>query len=147
MNVSVARLPLYAAGLAVIVDEATGNGPLVQSQMLAAATSVQQLGTGTIGGVPVTEYTGKIPLQKAAASLSGSARTTLEQASASDGLTEATFTDWIDAQHIVRKAVVIEVGPSISETITVTTTSINQPVNISIPSASQTSPMPSSALG
>jgi hypothetical protein len=68
----------------------------------------------------------------------------LEGAIATDGLTEATFTDWIDAQHIVRKAVVTEVGKSITETITVTTTSINQPVNVSIPSASQTSSLPSS---
>jgi hypothetical protein len=133
--------------LSQFMGEATGNGPLVQSQMLAAATSVRRVGTGTIGSVPVTEYTGKIPLEKAASFLSGSAKTALEQANASDGLTEATFTDWIDAQHIVRKAVVIELGKSISETITVTMTSINQPVNISIPSASQTSPLPSSALG
>ena len=132
--------------LSQFMGAATGNGPLVQTQMLAAATSVRQVGTGTIDGVPVTEYTGKIPLAKAAASLSGSAKTALQQAN-KDGLTEATFTDWIDAHHIARKAVVTEVGKSISETITVTTTSINQPVNISIPSASQTSPLPSSAQG
>jgi hypothetical protein len=133
--------------LSQLMGAATGNGPLVQSQMLAAAMSVRQVGTGTIGGVPVTEYTGKIPLEKAASYLSGSAKTALQQASASDGLTEATFTDWIDAQHIARKAVVTEVGKSMSETITVTTTSINQPINVSLPTASQTSPLPSSALG
>lgn len=127
-----------AIDLSQTMDEASGNGPLAQSQMLAAATSVRQVGTGTIDGVPVTEYTGKLPLDKASSYLSGTAKSVVEQANANAGFSVATFTDWIDAKHMVRKSVITEVGTDITENLTVTMTSINQPVNITVPPASQT---------
>ena len=132
--------------LSQILSQATGNGPLTQSQLLQGATSVRQVGTGSVDGVPVTEYTGTLPLDKAISYLSGAAKAQLQQAMARAGLTEATFTVWIDGQHTVRKAVVTEAGKDMTETITTTITSINQPVNIALPPASQTSPLPSSDL-
>jgi hypothetical protein len=66
---------------------------------------------------------------------------------ASAGFTEMTFTVWIDGQHTVRKAVDTETGKDVTETITTTITSINQPVNIAVPTASQTSPLPGGDLG
>jgi hypothetical protein len=129
-----------------LLSQATGSGPLTQSQLLQAATSVRKVGTGSVDGVPVTEYTGTLPLAKAISYLSGAAKTQLQQAMASAGLTEATFTVWIDGQHTIRKAVVTETGKDLTEKITTTMTSINEPVNIALPTASETSPMPSSDL-
>jgi hypothetical protein len=125
-----------------ILSTATNNGPLAQSQLLAGATSVQKAGTTTLNGVPVTEYTGTIDLSKAAAALSGNSKSQLQQAITKAGLSTATFTVWIDGQHVTRKAVVHETGKTISETVTTTITGINQPVNIAVPSAAQTAPLP-----
>jgi hypothetical protein len=133
--------------LGQIFGEATGSGPLTESQLLAGATAVRQVGTGTLDGVPVTEYTGTLPLDKGIAYLSGSARTQLQQAITAAGFTTAAFTVWIDGQHLVRKAIVTEVGKTVSETTTTTITSINQPLSVTVPSASQTSPLPGGDLG
>jgi hypothetical protein len=132
--------------LSQIFSQATGSGPLTQSQLLQGATTVRQVGTGSIGGVPVTEYTGTLPLDKGISYLSGSAKTEAQQAIAAAGFSTATFTVWIDGQHTVRKAVVTEVGKTVTETITTTITSINQPVNIALPTAGQTSPLPGGDL-
>jgi hypothetical protein len=130
-----------------IFGEATGSGPLTESQLLAGATAVRQVGTGTLDGVPVTEYTGTLPLDKGITYLSGSARTQLQQAIAAAGFTTATFTVWIDGQHLVRKAIVTEVGKTMTETTTTTITTIDQPVTVTVPTASQTSPLPGGDLG
>ncbi|MGH3298161.1 MAG: hypothetical protein ACRDP7_40865 [Trebonia sp.] len=132
--------------LSQLLDQANSTGPLTQSQLLQGATSVRQVGTGSVGGVPVTEYTGTIPLDKAIAYLSAAEKTQLQQAMATAGITDATFTVWIDSQHTVRKAVVVEGGTVVNETITTTITSINQPVNITLPTSAQTSQLPASDL-
>lgn len=129
-----------------MLNQATGNGPLAQSQLLQGATSVRQVGTGTIDGVPVTEYTGTVPLDKGLSYLSGSAKAQVQQMIATAGLSTATFTVWIDGQHTVRKAVLTEAGKDLTETITTTITSINQPVNITPPAAGQTSSLPGGDL-
>jgi hypothetical protein len=94
--------------LSQLVNQATGSGPLTQAQLLGASSSVHEVGTGSIGGVPVTEYAGTIPAV------------------------------WIDGQHIMRKAVLTGTGAVVTETVTMTFTSVNQPVNIAVPPASQT---------
>ena len=38
------------------------SNPMSQTQFLAAANNVRKVGTGVIGGVPVTEYTGTISM-------------------------------------------------------------------------------------
>jgi hypothetical protein len=129
--------------LSQILDSVNGNGPLTQSQLLAGATSVHQAGTSTLDGVPVTEYSGTLSLEKGLARLPSSTRTALQQAIAAEGLTTASFTVWIDGNHAVRKSVVTEAGKALTETITTTVTSLGKPVNIALPPASQTAPLPS----
>jgi hypothetical protein len=128
--------------LSQILGQATGAGPLTQAQLLQGATSVRQVGTGSVDGVPVTEYTGTLPLDKGISYLSGTAKTQLQQVIASAGFTDETFTVWIDGQHTVRKVLVTEAGKELTDTITTTITSINQPVNIALPTAGQTSQLP-----
>jgi hypothetical protein len=78
--------------------------------------------------------------------LSGSTKTQLKQAIASAGFKTATFTVWIDGQNLIRKYNVTEAGPTVSETIGITLNTINQPVNIAAPPASQTTTLPGSDL-
>jgi hypothetical protein len=146
LAIPVSSLNSSGVNLSQIFSQATGSGPLTQSQLLQGATSVRQVGTGSIDGVAVTEYTGTFPLDKSLSYLSGSARAEVQQAIANAGFSTATFTVWIDGQHTVRKAVVTEVGTAVTETITTTITSINQPVNIAVPAAAQTNQVSGTGL-
>jgi hypothetical protein len=130
-----------------LFSEASSSGPLTESQLLAGATTVSRVAAITVAGIPVTEYTGTIPLSQGASLLSGSAKTQLQQAIAADGFRTATFTAWIDAQHLVRKAVVTEVGKTVTETTTTTITSVDKPAKVSVPPADQTAPLTGSDLG
>ena len=95
----------------------------------------------------VTEYAGTLNLQKGLQQLHGSVKSQVQKEITAAGLTTATFNVWIDANNTMRKAVVNENGANLTETITVTIDTLNQPVNIHVPAADQTSPLPSSALG
>jgi hypothetical protein len=133
--------------LSQIFSQATSSSPLNESQLLAGAGGVRKVGTGTIDGVPVTEYTGTVSLDKGMQYLSGSAKASMQKEVAAAGLSTATFTVWVDGQQVMRKAVITENGTALTEVITVTIDSLNQPVNIQIPAVGQTTSLPGGALG
>ena len=133
--------------LSQLFSQATNSSPLNESQMLAGASGVRKVGTGTIDGVPVTEYTGTVSLDKGTQYLSGSSKAAMQQQIAAAGLSTASFTVWVDGQQVMRKAVITENGTALTEVITVAISSINQPVNIQVPAADQTTQLPSGALG
>jgi hypothetical protein len=133
--------------LSQIFSQATSSSPLNESQLLAGASDVRKVGTGTIDGVPVTEYTGTVSLDKGMQYLSGSAKTSMQKEVAAAGLTTATFTVWVDGQRVMRKAVITEHGTALTEVITVAISTLNQPVHIQIPAADQTTSLPTGALG
>jgi hypothetical protein len=126
-------------------EEQEGN-PLLQTQVLASATGVRTVGTSTIGGVPVTEYTGSYSIATALDKLPASVRSNKQQALAETGITTAHFRIWLDGQQQVRKLVLTEPGSKESVTVTMTVTSINQPVSVQLPPASQVTVIPPSAL-
>lgn len=133
--------------LSQIMDQAMSNGPLADSQLLAEATSVRRVGTGSINGVPVTEYTGTVPLSAALSHLSGGTKTMAQQLMAAAGITSEKFTIWVDGNNVLRKAATTAAGSAMTESTVMTVTSINQKDSISIPPASQTSTLPSGGLG
>jgi hypothetical protein len=133
--------------LSQLFSQATSTSPLNESQLLTGATGVRKVGTGTIDGVPVTEYTGTVSLDKGMQYLTGSAKAAMQKQITAAGLTTATFTVWVDGQRVMRKAVITEHGTAVTEVITVAINTINQPVNIQVPAAGQTTPLPSGALG
>jgi hypothetical protein len=133
--------------LSQIFSQATSSSPLNESQLLAGASDVRKVRTGTIDGVPVTEYTGTVSLDKGMQYLSGSAKTSMQKEVAAAGLTTATFTVWVDGQRVMRKAVITEHGTALTEVITVAISTLNQPVHIQIPAADQTTSLPTGALG
>jgi hypothetical protein len=133
--------------LTQLFSQASSDSPLTDSQLLQAASGVRQVGTSTLGGVPVTEYEGTVPLAKGMQELTGSTKTAVQQQLKANGLTTASFKVWVDGSHMLRKAIITEDGTELTEVITMTINSINQPVNIQIPTADQTTPIPASALG
>jgi hypothetical protein len=133
--------------LSQLFSQATNSSPLNESQLLAGASDVRKVGTGTIDGVPVTEYTGTVSLDKGMQYLSGSSKAAMQKEVAAAGLTTATFTVWVDGQRVMRKAVITEHGTALTEVITVAISTLNQPVNIQIPAADQTTSLPTGALG
>ncbi len=132
--------------LSQLFSESSTSSPLAESQLLAGATDVRKIGSGTVGGAAVTEYTGKLSLTKGLKYLSASNRSAMQKAFKQAGITTATFTVWIDGKNTVRKAIISEHGTSVTETITTTITSINQPVHVTLPAAGQTSALPSGDL-
>ena len=133
--------------LSQLFSQATSTSPLNESQMLTGASGVRKVGTGTIDGVPVTEYTGTVSLDKGLRYLTGSAKAAMQKQITAAGLTTATFTVWVDGQRVMRKAVITENGTALTEVVTVAINTINQPVNIQVPAADQTTALPSGALG
>jgi hypothetical protein len=133
--------------LSQLFSQATSTSPLNESQLLTGASGVRKVGTGTIDGVPVTEYTGTVSLGKGLQYLTGSARAAMQKQITAAGLTTATFTVWVDGQRVMRKAVITEHGTALTEVVTVAISTINQPVNIQVPAAGQTTALPGGALG
>jgi hypothetical protein len=132
--------------LGSLLSQAQDSSPLTQNQLLAGATGVKELGTSTIDGVPVTEYSGTVSMSKAIAALPASSRSAVQQEIATAGIKSATFKAWLDSQHQVKKETIVEDGTTVSETTTVTMTSVNQPVTITPPAASQVTSIPASEL-
>lgn len=128
--------------LAPLVHQLQGNNPLAQTQMLPAASNVRQVGTATIGGVSTTEYAGTLNIAKSMAKLDPSLRKLVGPALKATGITTANFKVWVDGQHQVRKLTESEGGGATHFTTVMTIISINQPVHITAPPASQVAGLP-----
>lgn len=135
------------ADLGQMLQQAENTDPASQAQFLMGATGVRRVGTAVIGGVPVTEYAGRISMAEALSRFSPSLRAQVEPQIKQAGITGANFTAWIDAQYHVRKMVLNETGSSTTLAMTMTATSFNQPVSTTLPAASQVYTIPASALG
>jgi hypothetical protein len=134
------------ASIDQLIQQAQDNSPLLQTQLLAGATGVHVVGKATIGGVPVTEYAGSYTMSAAINRLPASLRSQVRQEMSKAGTTSASFTVWLDNQQQVRKLIVTEHGSAESATVSMLVTSINQPVSITLPPASQVAVLPASAL-
>ncbi len=132
--------------LSSLFSQAQANNPLTQTQMLAASPDVHKVGTGTINGVPVTEYAGSYSIAKALASLPPSSRAAISAQTQSMGIKSAQFHVWIDGQQQVRKITGTLTSSKVTETVSETITSVNQPVTITPPPAAETYVLPASAL-
>lgn len=130
-----------------LISQAQNSSPLTEVQLLAGAGDVKEVGTGTVGGVPVTEYSGTTAIAKAINAMPADSRAGIEKALAPAGIKTASFKVWLDSGHQARKAIITEHGTTVSETMTVTLTSMNKPVTIAAPPTSQVTSLPASALG
>jgi hypothetical protein len=129
--------------LSSLFSQAQTNNPLAEAQLFASSTNVHQVGTATISGVPTTEYTGTYHIGAGLNRLSPSLRKQMQQALSATGMTTSQFRIWVDGQHNVRKLVQTETGSAgTSVTTTMLVTSIDQPMTVQLPPASQVAGMP-----
>jgi hypothetical protein len=135
--------------LGSLFSQSDTSNPLTMTQLLAGATGVKKVGTGTVDGVPVTEYTGSYALTAAIGKLPASERSAVSSAFKQAGLDAGTarFTVWIDAQNIVRKDTTVLTSSTFSENLTMTVTGVNQPLSITAPPAGQVYTVTAGDLG
>lgn len=119
--------------------------PARQDLLFAGATNVRSAGTQAIGGVAATQYSGSITPSSALTTLPpGLRKEVAPELKAITGTPR--FSIWIDAQGHIRKTVLHETANGQAITTMVVFSSINQPVHIAVPPASQTATVPASAL-
>jgi hypothetical protein len=133
------------AQLSQLLQNVEDNNPQQQARMLTASKNVRELGKQTVDGISTTEYAGSYTVASAMAVLSPSQRRVLgPQLKQLTGAIH--FTDWIDAQHHVRKTVVTETVSGQQVTLTTNVTAINQPVNIKLPPRRRVAQVPAGSL-
>jgi hypothetical protein len=137
---------LAGLDLGPMIQQAEGENPLVETQMLASSTDVREIGGGSIDGTAVTEYAGSYPMAAAIARLPAGSRAAAQKDIAVAGFTSATFSIWLDAQQQVRKLNLTEHGTAGNLVLSELVTSINQPVTVQLPAASQVATLPASDL-
>jgi len=128
--------------LAPLIHQLQGNNPLAESQMLSAAKNVHQVGSATVNGVPTTVYTGTLNVAEAMSKLDPSLRKLVGPMMSATGITTAHFTAWVDGQHVIRKIAEKESGSGFRVSTLMMITSINQPVHVNVPPASQVTTIP-----
>jgi hypothetical protein len=133
--------------LSSLFNQFSNNGPLTQDSMLAGATNVRTVGTAAMDGMQVTEYSGTLSVAKGLAALDPSTRSSVSKMISQAGIGSAKFTIWVDAQHLVRKSIITEKGAALSEVVTTTISSINQPVSVQVPADSEVVTPPSGLFG
>jgi hypothetical protein len=142
-----ASMGATGSALSSLLSQAQGESPVTQTELLAHSKTVHKVGTGVIDGVAVTEYAGTYTTSQALATLPASARSSISKQISESGIKDAQFEIWLDSQQHPRKIVIHETGTAVTETITETITSFNQPVSIKVPTAAETYVIPASALG
>jgi hypothetical protein len=147
VEIPLKSLGVTGSALSSLLGTAQEESPVTQTELLAHSKTVHKVGTGVINGVPVTEYAGTYSMSQAIAALPASLRSTISKEIGQAGISSAQFKIWLDGQEQTRKIVVTETGTAISETITETVTSFNQPVSVQAPAAAETYVIPVGALG
>jgi hypothetical protein len=133
------------SALSSLLQNAQNGNPATQTQMLAASKNVHEVGTQVVNGVQTTHYAGSFTPSAALDTLSPSLRKTLGPIMKSvNG--NISFNVWIDSQHVTRKVVVVENIQGHSVTTTMNVTSVNQPVQVTLPPAGQVTKLSGNSL-
>ncbi len=138
---------LHTPGLAAfaqLVRSAQSNNFLNQTQLIAAASDVRDVGRQAVDGVPTTEYAGSFQSAELAKVLAPALRKVLAPVLQALGKSTVNFHVWVDGQHHPRKETEVETVNGLSISTAVTIRLINQPVQITLPPASQTFTPPGS---
>ena len=111
------------------------GSPSALSKFLAAAKHLKVVRDQTVDGVATTEYSGTLNLRSLASEMPAAERNLVR----SSGLGTIPFRVWIDHQHYLRKMVMRLAFGKALIALTANITSINKPVRIVPPPASQVS--------
>jgi hypothetical protein len=125
-----------------LVQNLENSNPLAQTRLFTASHDVHAVGTAVVNGVPTTEYVGSYKPGAALSALSPQLRKLLGPMLKTMGARAVSFDVWIDAQHLVRKAVSHEMLNGQSVTSVYNVTSVNQPISVTLPPASEVGTIP-----
>jgi hypothetical protein len=118
------------------VRDAESSNPLSQAQILATSKLVHKVGTQVVNGISTTQYAGTVSASAALSALPASASKALSPyLKLITG--DISFNVWIDNTHVVRKLTENETVDGQGIVVTITVSSVNQPVTVAIPAASQ----------
>jgi hypothetical protein len=131
-----------AASFGKLIQSMQSSNYINQQQLLAVAKNARVVGTQTIDGEPTTEYAGSFRASDAVRALSPSVRQVLGPQLQTLGDSVISFREWIDGQHHVRQVIENETVKGNHVTTTMNISGINQPVQITLPPASQTTTSP-----
>jgi LppX_LprAFG lipoprotein len=112
------------------------GSPAALAKFLANAKHLRVVGHETVDGVATTEYAGTLNLRALSAAMPAAQKKLLGSAPPN-----VPFRVWIDGQHHTRKLVMSFAFDKVSMSLAVHITSINEPVRIVAPPASQVSTM------
>jgi hypothetical protein len=145
IKVSFSALNRASSSVGQLFQSLSKINPARQDLLFAGATNVRDVGTQAIGGVATTQYSGSITASSALATIPpGLRKEVAPELKAITGTPR--FNIWIDAQGHFRKTVLHETANGQAITTMVVFSSINQPVHIAVPPASQTATLPAGAL-
>src|SRR5262249_22306720 len=109
-----------------------------QAQLFTVAKNAHVVGKQTVDGVSTTEYAGSFTAAEGLKALPASFRQALAPELQALGNSTIYFHEWIDGQHHPRKGTELETLNAEPINTTSKITAINQPVDVTLPSASQT---------
>ena len=116
--------------------------PLDQSKLFAASKNAHVVGTTMLNGVATTEYAGTYDPKVAMAELSPKLRKIIGPTLRTIGANPVQFEVWIDAHHVVRRAIDTDNVHGQVVTTTLDVTSVNKPVHVTLPPMTQVAPLP-----
>jgi hypothetical protein len=143
LKISVAQLSSKTGiNFASLLQSLENTNPLAQARLFSVSKNVHAVGTQVINGIRTTEYAGSYDPSAAMTALSPALRKLLGPMLRSMGAAKVQFHIWIDGQHLIRKAASTETigGQTVISSYDVT--SINQPITVTLPPASQTASLP-----
>jgi hypothetical protein len=127
-----------------LMDQTRQLDPMTQIRMLQASGDFHEVGTEAVGGVQTTRYAGSVEVSKLSelSGLNAELRRVVEQGYAELGVSRLDYEVWLDRDFLVRKMVTKLPGSAGTQTITMTISDYNKPVEIEAPPASDTVDLP-----
>ncbi len=134
------KLSSSGAGSSAIIhqllQQASSGNLVTQAKLAQVVSGVHEAGHAVVGGVPTTRYSGTIVPSAVLPHLSAGLRKLLTPMLGQiQGRLQVSY--WIDAQHRIRKVSEVETVAGQHVATTIVYTAINQPVQITVPPASQ----------
>jgi hypothetical protein len=119
-----------------LLQQASSGNLATQAKLAQVVSGAHEAGHAVVGGVPTTRYNGTIVPSAVLPHLSAGLRKLLTPMLGQiQGRLQVSY--WIDAQHQIRKVSEVETVAGQHVTTTIVYTAINQPVQITVPPASQ----------
>ncbi len=116
--------------------------PLDQTKLFAASKNARVVGNTMLNGIATTEYAGTYDPKVALAELTPKLRKVIGPTLRTIGGNPVQFEVWIDAHHVVRRAISTDNVHGQIVTTTLDVTSVNKRVHVDMPALTEVAPLP-----